>query len=79
MKSVTLYTKPDCSLCASVEDVIAQVARRRRFRLTRRNILDDPYDHEQYREAIPVVLVDGTEIARYRLTAFQLEAALDAP
>jgi glutaredoxin len=79
MKSVTLYTKPDCSLCATVEETIAQVARRRRFRFKRRNILDDPIDHENYHEAIPVVVVDGTEIARYRLTAFQLEAALDAP
>jgi hypothetical protein len=79
MKSVTLYIKPDCSLCTAVEDVVAQVARRRRFRLTRRNILDDPYDRERYHEAVPVVLVDGSEIARYRLTAFQLEAALDAP
>jgi glutaredoxin len=79
MKSVTFYTKPECSLCTAVEETIALVARRRRFRLTRRNILDNPLDHENYHEAIPVVIVDGTEIARHRLTAFQLEAALDAP
>ena len=76
MKQVTLFTKPDCHLCDLVKAVIADVARRRRFRLEIRNILDDAADLEKYREAIPVVLVDGEEIARYRLTGHDLEAAL---
>jgi hypothetical protein len=41
-----------------------------------RNILDDPKDFERYQHEIPVVLLDGVEIARYRLTAPELEAAL---
>jgi glutaredoxin len=76
MKQVTLYTKPDCHLCEVVKQVIADVARRRRFRLEVRNILDDPADLEMYKDAIPVVTVDGLEIARYRLTGHDLEAAL---
>jgi glutaredoxin len=76
MKLVTLFTKPDCGLCEPVKQVIASVARRRRFRLEVRNILDDPADLERYKEAIPVVMVDGQEIARFRLTAHDLEAAL---
>jgi glutaredoxin len=76
MKLVTLYTKPDCHLCEVVKQVISDVARRRRFRLEVRNILDDPQDLERYKEAIPVVLVDGQEIARYRLRGYDLEAAL---
>ena len=76
MKLVTLYSKPGCCLCDGVEQVIADVARRRRFRLEKRNILDHPSDLEKYQDAIPVVTVDGVEIARFRLTAFALEAAL---
>lgn len=76
MKLVTLYSKPGCHLCDEVAQVIAQVARRRRFRLEKRNILSDPLDLEKYQDAIPVVTVDGEEIARYRLTAHDLEAAL---
>jgi glutaredoxin len=76
MKHVVIYSKPDCHLCQTVEQVVHQVARRRRFKLTVRNILNDPVDHERYAEAIPVVCVDGVEIARYRLTAYELEAAL---
>jgi hypothetical protein len=55
---------------------VQQVARRRRFKLTVRNILNDPIDEERYAEAIPVICVDGVEIARYRLTAYELESAL---
>ncbi|MGA2231606.1 MAG: glutaredoxin family protein [Tepidisphaeraceae bacterium] len=76
MKMVTLYSKPDCHLCDLVKNVIQEVARRRRFRLEIRNILDDPNDLQKYKNAIPVVLVEGEEIARYRLTGHDLEAAL---
>jgi glutaredoxin len=76
MRMVTIYSKPDCHLCQEVEAVIRQVATRRRFRLEKKNILDDPALLEKYQMAIPVVEVDGQEIARYRLTAFTLETAL---
>jgi glutaredoxin len=76
MKMVTVYSKPDCHLCDLVKNVIQEVARRRRFRLEIRNILDDPNDLQKYKNAIPVIMVEGEEIARYRLTAHDLEAAL---
>jgi hypothetical protein len=76
MRVVTIYSKPDCELCHEAEAIIRQVATRRRFRFEKKNILDDPMLHEQFATAIPVVHVDGQEIARYRLTAFALEAAL---
>jgi len=76
MRIVTIFSKPDCELCREAEAVIRQVATRRRFRLEKKNILDDPALTAQYRTAIPVIHVDGQEIARYRLTAFVLESAL---
>jgi glutaredoxin len=76
MKLVTLYSKPDCHLCDVVKQVIHDVARRRRFKLEVRNILDHPADTEKYKNAIPVVMVDGVIIARYRLSGHDLEAAL---
>jgi hypothetical protein len=77
MPTVTLYTKPGCHLCEPVAATIAEVAKARAFRAVTRNILDDPADFERYRYAIPVVTVDGVEIARYRLTPDQLLDALD--
>lgn len=75
---VTLYTKPGCHLCDAVEQIILRVASRRPLELIKRNILDDPGDFERYQHEIPVVFVSGREVARYRLTEQQLEAALPA-
>jgi hypothetical protein len=73
---VTLYTKPECGLCEDVHDVIKHVARRRAFELEVRNILERFEDYERYKHDIPVVLVEGKEIARHRMTEEQFEAAL---
>jgi glutaredoxin len=74
---VTLFTKPGCHLCEAVEQAIAVVKRRRRFELEIRNILHDQEDFQKYQHEIPVVLVDGAEVARHRLTPEELERALD--
>ena len=77
MKRVTLYTKPGCHLCESVEQVVARVAAKRKLDVETRNIEADPADFRKYEFDIPVVLVDGKEVARHRLTVREFEAALD--
>jgi glutaredoxin len=79
MTTVTLYAKPGCKLCEEVEDVILDVRDRRPFQFVVRNILQDLADYENYKHDIPVVVVDGAEIARHRMTAEQLERALSTP
>lgn len=76
MKQVILYTKPGCHLCDAVKQVIVKVRQRRAFDFASFNILDDPAVFDRYKHDIPVVTVDGREIARHRMTAAQLEAAL---
>jgi glutaredoxin len=76
MPRVTLFTKPGCHLCEAVEQAIALVRRRRVFDLEVRNILDDAGDLRKYQHEIPVVQVDGVEVARHRMTPEVLEAAL---
>ena len=77
MKRVTLYTKPGCHLCESVEQVVARVAARRQIDVETRNIESDPADFQRFQFDIPVVFVDGREVARHRLTVREFEAALD--
>ena len=77
MPKVTLYTKPGCHLCDDVLEVIELVRSRRSFNLLIRNILDDVEDYAKYKHAIPVVMVNGQEIGRYRLTESELASALD--
>ena len=55
------------------------VRRGEAFELDVRNILDDAGDFEKYRHDIPVICVNGREIARHGLTAEQLRAALSTP
>ena len=77
MTRITLYTKPGCHLCESVEQVIAQVASRRALEIEIRNIEADPSDFARYQFDIPVVCVNGRQVARHRLTTRELEAVLD--
>jgi hypothetical protein len=74
--TVTLYSKPGCHLCEPVAETIAEASKVAAFRLVRRNILDDPQDYERYKHAIPVVTVNGREVARYRLRLQDLLAAV---
>ncbi|HEV8291059.1 MAG TPA: glutaredoxin family protein [Tepidisphaeraceae bacterium] len=76
MTQVILYSKPDCHLCEPVRELILAVQKERPFEFSIRNIEDDPADFEKYKHAIPVVLVHGREIARYKMSRRQLEQAL---
>ena len=77
MIRVTLYSRPGCHLCELVERVLHHVAIKRPFELEIRNIEQNAGDLEKYRNDIPVVSVNDREIARHRLTAAAMEAALD--
>jgi glutaredoxin len=79
MIDVTLYTKPGCHLCDAAAQVIEQVGRRVELRLIKRNILDNAADFRRYQFEIPVIFVGDKEVARHRVTAAELEAAITTP
>jgi glutaredoxin len=76
MAKVTIYTKLGCHLCEVVEATIAEVAKRKPFELVRHDIAEDPSLFDLYRHDVPVVFVNDEEIARHRMTAAELIAAL---
>ena len=78
MHVVTLYTRLGCHLCEAVEQVLRAAGQQHDFDLVIRNIDDAAEDHARYWDAIPVVTLDGREIARYRLSRDEFEAALQA-
>jgi hypothetical protein len=67
MRTVTLYTKPDCCLCDEALEVIGKVRSEHPFELEKVNIEADPRLSARYGERIPVVLVDGVEKFVYRV------------
>jgi glutaredoxin len=62
---VTLYTKPDCSLCEDALRVLEHVRARRSFELEQVDITANADLRALYGERVPVVAVDGD-------TAFEL-------
>ena len=74
--TVRIYTKPHCSLCAQARREIEEIRTRVDFVLEVVDIRDDADTWERYRHAVPVVTVDGEEIARLRVDPAALESRL---
>lgn len=76
---VVVHSRPGCHLCTDAIAVVERVCRARGEAFAVRSILEDPAAHAAYAELIPVVVVDGTVVAQWRVTEEALEAALGAP
>ena len=74
--TVRIYTKPRCSLCAQARRVLEEIRTRVDFVLEVVDIREDPDTWERYRHAVPVVTVNGVEIARLRVDPVGLESRL---
>jgi len=74
--TVRIYTKPRCSLCEEARQVLEELRTRVAFVLEVVDIREHADTWERYRHAVPVIAVDGEEIARFRVDAAALEARL---
>lgn len=75
---VALYTKPGCHLCDVAREVVEIVCAERDTDFVEINIWDDPGDADRFAERIPVITVDGVEVAHFRIDPDRLRAALGA-
>ncbi|GBC76245.1 hypothetical protein HRbin07_00444 [bacterium HR07] len=78
MKTVTLYTKPGCGLCAEAEHELRALQREIAFELILCDITQDPQLMAQYHDDIPVVLCEGSELCRHRVDVERVRRALAA-
>ena len=76
MATVTLYTKPDCSLCDDAREALERVRARRPFELHMVDITTDEQLDERYRERVPVIAVDGADRFDYHVDEGALENML---
>ena len=74
---VTLYTRRGCHLCEDAEHIIRRVAEGR-AEVELIDIDADPSITDRYTVRVPVVAVDGVEIAEYEVDEVMLIAALRA-
>ncbi len=73
---VLLYTKPGCHLCDDMRDLVRAVLRDSGVVVAERNIALDLDEYDRYKHDIPVLMIDGLEVARHRITEAALMAAL---
>jgi len=75
---VQLITKPNCHLCDSARDVVADVCVKQGEEFEEILITENPELAAVHAEFVPVVLVDGTEIAVWQVLPQTLISALNA-
>ena len=73
---VTLYTKADCGLCEEAASMLKRLQRKIRFDIEYVNIETDANATERYGSRIPVIAVDGEEVAAAPLDDKQIMAIL---
>ncbi len=76
MAELVLLGKPDCRLCHEMAAVVAPVLAELGLGLVERDVRDDPESRRLYLLQIPVLLLDGVELARHRITAEELRERL---
>jgi Glutaredoxin-like domain (DUF836) len=73
---VVLLGKPGCHLCDDARVVVAEVCADLGVGWEELDILEDPALADRYWDEIPVVLVDGSQHAFWRVESARLRQAL---
>jgi glutaredoxin len=76
MRSVTLYSKPDCHLCREARDLLLGLQREYVFLLDEVDISQGSALEERYRYAIPVIVIDSDVELSAPIHERELRAAL---
>ena len=62
---ITIFSKPGCHLCDRAKEVVEHCRTRAKFTLDVVDISQDPALLGRYERNIPVILLDGVEVARH--------------
>ena len=79
MIALTIYSKPGCHLCDEMKAVVGRVVQRsaQPIAVEEIDIARDPALEERYGLEIPVLMLDGKKIAKYRVTEKELARAIE--
>ncbi len=78
-RDLTLYSRPGCHLCNAMKAVAERVIAGHDVQLAEVNIDLDPGLVDLYDDQVPVLVLDGRRIAKYRIDEAALQQALAAP
>lgn len=76
---LTLLSKDDCHLCLEAEEVLNRVRGEIPFRLEKVNVNSDEELARDYGSEVPVVLIDGKKVFKYRVDPDKLRRRLRGP
>ncbi|WOQ16275.1 glutaredoxin family protein [Raineyella sp. W15-4] len=76
---VRVLSRAGCHLCVEAIAVVDRVCARHGEAYDLMDVDDDPALRARYGDLVPVVFVDGAEVATWRVTAEALDAALARP
>ena len=65
MRRIVVYSKPDCHLCDRAKEVLNRCRQRVAFEIEVVDISQNPELLTRYGQDVPVILLDGREIARH--------------
>jgi hypothetical protein len=75
---LTIYGKPGCHLCDEMKAVVrTAIAGSTEISLDEIDISTDRDLSERYALEIPVLLIDGRKVAKYRVTTAELERMIE--
>jgi glutaredoxin len=63
--TITVYSKPDCHLCADAMSTLLRLQDELGFSLQELDITAEDALHRAYFERIPVIALDGDELCEY--------------
>jgi glutaredoxin len=75
---LTIYSKPGCRLCDEMKAVVHRVIPNVESVLEEVDISTDAELNARYGAEIPVLMIDGRKVAKYRVTEADLRKALAA-
>jgi glutaredoxin len=75
---ITLYSKPDCHLCAHALETLRTLRAELGFELEEQDITRDDVLQRNYFERIPVVALDGEELFDYFVDEAVLRERLES-
>ena len=76
--ALTIYSRPGCHLCDEMKALVERVARASpaALQVTEVDISQDPALEARYGVEIPVLLIDGKKVAKYRVSEDDLRLML---
>lgn len=77
MTHLTIYSRPGCHLCEEMKAVVERVRASIPVAFTVIDISDDAQLEARYGLEIPVLVIDGKKIAKYRVSESALRRILD--